>query len=203
MSTNTNAISKPKISVETIAVTGIFTALISVISAIPIGFELFGVPATLQTFAMAFIGYLLCFKLGTAATAVYILLGLIGIPVFNGFHAGPSVLFGATGGFIFGFLFLSFLSGVGLKLSKRFSQPVLKAVIAIVCGFVGLIICHLLGVLQFAVVYKVTIPASFTMVSLPYLPKDAASVVLAYFIAISVRTALAKAKVMPKGAELS
>lgn len=43
----------------TIILIGMFTAIAAVISALPIGFQIFGVPATLQTFAMAFLGFVL------------------------------------------------------------------------------------------------------------------------------------------------
>lgn len=202
MSEKVNTISKSKVSIETIVVIGIFTAIISIISAIPIGIELFGVPATLQTFAMAFIGFTLCYKLGTASCFVYILLGLIGIPVYNKFMAGPSVLFGPTGGFIIGFLALSFLSGLGMKLTKKFDNAVLKAVSAIVLSLIGLVLCHLIGIIQFSIVYGMSFPKSLLLVSLPYIPKDAVSIVLAYFAALAVRSALAKSKLLPQAAVL-
>ena len=43
-------------------------------------------------------------KRGTLAILVYLLLGAVGAPVFAGFGGGPGVLFGATGGYLIGFL---------------------------------------------------------------------------------------------------
>lgn len=197
MSEKVNVIPKSKISVETIGIIGIFTAFISIISAIPIGIELFGVPATLQTFAMAFIGFVLCQKLGTASCCIYILLGFIGIPVYNKFMAGPSVLFGPTGGFIIGFLLLAFFSGLGMKLTQKFHSAALKAVLAIAASLIGLILCHLIGIIQFSIVSDTTFIKSMVLVSLPYLPKDIVSAALAYFIAVAVRKALSKARLLP------
>ncbi len=196
MSEKVTVLSKSKISAETIGVIGIFTAFISIISAIPIGIELFGVPATLQTFAMAFIGFVLCQKLGTACCSVYILLGFIGIPVYNKFMAGPSVLFGPTGGFIIGFLLLSFFSGLGMKLSRSFHSAASKAAVAIAASLIGLILCHLIGILQFSIISDTAFFKSMILVSLPYIPKDIASVALAYFISLAVRKALSKAKLL-------
>ncbi len=197
MSEKVNVIPKSKISVETIGIIGIFTAFISIISAIPIGIELFGVPATLQTFAMAFIGFVLCQKLGTASCCIYILLGFIGIPVYNKFMAGPSVLFGPTGGFIIGFLLLAIFSGLGMKLTQKFHSAALKAVVAIAASLIGLILCHLIGIIQFSIVSDTTFIKSMVLVSLPYLPKDIVSAALAYFIAVAVRKALSKARLLP------
>ncbi len=72
----------------------------------------FFIPFTLQTFAVAFAGALLGWKRGTIAVGVYILMGLIGIPVFSGFKAGAAALFGSTGGFFFWFFFFFFFNGV-------------------------------------------------------------------------------------------
>ena len=125
-------------------------------------------------------------------------MGLIGLPVYNGYTSGPGVLFGVTGGFLFGFLFLSFLSGVGMKFTKKDYYPVLKNIIVIVFSLIGLLICHLLGSAQFSVLCHKTFSESFLLVSLPYIPKDIISVILAYVIAVSVRTALSKAKLLPE-----
>lgn len=197
MSEKVNVIPKSKISVETIGIISIFTAFISIISAIPIGIELFGVPATLQTFAMAFIGFVLCQRLGTAACCIYILLGFIGIPVYNKFMAGPSVLFGPTGGFLIGFVLLTFFSGLGMKLTRKFHSAASKAAAAIIFSLIGLILCHLFGIIQFLIVSDTTFIKSMLLVSLPYLPKDIASVALAYFIALAVRKALSKSRLLP------
>lgn len=159
-----------------------FTAILIVLSVISIPMPS-GVPITLQTFAMALCGYVLGSKKGTLSTIIYILLGTIGIPVFAGMTGGPSWLAGYTGGFIWGFIGLTFLCGLGMAKMK-------KAVPAILLGVVGLAFCHLLGVIQFAIVAGVTFPASFAMVSVPYILKDVISVAGAYLVSIPVRKAL-------------
>ena len=119
-----------------------------------------GVPITLQTFAMALCGYVLGWQSGVAATLLYIVLGTVGVPIFAGMSAGPGVLFGYTGGFIFGFIFLTLLCGI----SVRRKNPAVK----IILGVIGLLICHLLGAVQYAVLAHITIGASLVAVSLPY-----------------------------------
>ena len=64
------------------------------------------VPFTLQTFAVFLVSAVLGAKKGVAATLVYILLGAVGLPVFSGFQGGVGVLLGATGGYVFGFVFI-------------------------------------------------------------------------------------------------
>ena len=62
------------------------------------------IPFTLQTFAVFITVGILGGKRGAAAVSLYILLGVVGIPVFAGFKGGIGVLLGNTGGYILGFL---------------------------------------------------------------------------------------------------
>ena len=105
---------KMKISTKTIVTVGMFTAVLAVLSILQIPMPT-GVPITLQTFAMALCGYVLGWQSGVAATLLYIVLGTVGVPIFAGMSAGPGVLFGYTGGFIFGFIFLTLLCGISVR----------------------------------------------------------------------------------------
>ncbi len=170
-----------KISTKTIATVGMFTAVLSVLSIVTIPMPS-GVPVTLQTFAIALCGYVLGAKKGTASTLLYILLGTIGIPVFAGMTGGPSWLAGYTGGFMWGFIFMTLFCGIGMK--QKY------AAVRIIFGMAGLAVCHLLGVIQYAVVASTPLSVSFLGVSLPYLLKDIISVAGAYLVALPVRRAL-------------
>lgn len=161
----------------------LFTAIIAVCSqvAIPIPGS---VPITLQTFAVALCGYVLSVKWGLASMAAYLILGTVGVPIFAGFKGGAQVLFGMTGGFLFGFLLFILLCGLSHKMKNKPLQ--------ILMGFAGLAVCHILGTVQFALVYGTSVPAAFLTASAPYLIKDGISVVAAYFLAATVRRLLAK-----------
>lgn len=67
------------------------------------------VPFTLQTFGVMFVLGLLRGRRGTFAVLVYLLMGLVGLPVFSGFSGGVAVIAGPSGGYILGFL-----AGAGL-----------------------------------------------------------------------------------------
>lgn len=179
--------SDTKNKTASIVLIGMFTAVAAVISALPIGFQIFGVPATLQTFAMAFLGFVLGKRNGTIAVGIYILLGLVGVPVYNGFAGGPSVLFGVTGGFIWGFLFIAFLCGLAYERKN--------IILKVLLPLLGLIICHVIGVIQFCIITGMKLWSAAVLVSIPYLPKDILSVVIAYFLAFSIRKALAASKI--------
>jgi biotin transport system substrate-specific component len=168
-------------STRTMVSTGMFVAIIVILAQIAIPMP-FGVPVTMQTFAIALCGYVLGQKYGGLATIIYTLLGAVGIPVFANFHGGIGVILGMTGGFIWGFICLAFLTGLHIKFKSKS--------IAIALGLLGIVVCHLLGVIQFSIVTSTPLLKAFTVVSLPYIIKDVVSVVVAYFVAVAVRKRL-------------
>lgn len=149
---------------KNLAYCGLFTAIIAILTQLSIPLPS-GIPITLQTFAVALTGFFLKSKYAVFSVVGYILLGAVGIPVFSGFRGGLSVLFGYTGGFLFGFIPLAFCCGARKKLPT-----------------VGLIICHIIGILQYSIVANVSVTAAFITVSAPFIIKDAVSVFLAYII---------------------
>ena len=171
---------KNTLSLVTAALFAALTAVCSQI-AVPMPTQ---VALTLQTFAVALCGYVLGIKWGLASIITYILLGTVGVPLFSGFKGGPQVLFGPSGGFIFGFILFVLLCGVSLLIKNK--------ALKLVLGLGGLALCHILGIIQFAVVYKTDIISSFLMVSAPYLIKDVISVAAAFFLSIYIRKLLSK-----------
>ena len=166
---------------KNIVTAAVFTAIIAILSQIAVPLPS-GVPITLQTFAIALCGYVLGPFWGFASITAYVLLGAIGVPVFSAFGGGISRLFGPTGGFIFGFMLFAPTCG----LAKKHKNPTVQ----ILLGLSGMLICHLIGTLQYAYVYKTEFIASFLLVSAPYLIKDAASVILAWLAAKQINKRL-------------
>ncbi len=178
---------KGKIATKTIVEIAMFTAILAILSQVSIPMPS-GVPITLQTFAVALIGVVLAWKFGAVSVIIYILLGAIGVPVFAGFSGGAQVLVNYTGGFIWGFIFMAALCGVGSVMKNK--------VLGFVVGLAGLVICHLLGVLQFMIVMGMGFGESFALVSAPYLIKDVISVVLAFVVGGQIRKRLVKANLL-------
>jgi biotin transport system substrate-specific component len=172
---------RTKITTKEIVSVGMFAAVLSQIS-IPMPS---GVPITMQTFAVALTGVVLAWKLGTASMIVYILLGAVGVPVFAGFSGGAQVLVNYTGGFIWGFIVMTLLCGVGVQMKNKAG--------GLFVGLAGLAVCHLFGTMQFMLVMKMGIVESFLLASAPYLVKDIISVVLGFVIGGQLRQRLLKA----------
>ncbi len=160
----------------------LFAAVVAVLAQIAIPLPS-GVPATLQTFAIALAGYTLGSKRGATAVLVYLLLGAVGVPVFANFKAGAAVLVGVTGGFLWAFTFLAAFCGFA-------GDRRLTAVPAILFGVCGLVVLHLSGLLQFSFITNTPLLQSFFVCTLPFIIKDVASVALAYFCAGALRKRL-------------
>lgn len=69
------------------------------------------VPITLQTLVVLLIGAAYGWRLGTATLILYLIVGACGLPVFAGPVGGLKPLFGATAGFLFGFVVAAFITG--------------------------------------------------------------------------------------------
>lgn len=139
------------------------------------------VPITLQTLAVYLTVSLLGWKRGLAAICVYILLGLVGVPVFSGFRAGMGVLAGPTGGYIIGFIFLSLIMGAFIH---RFGNGKMILFIAML---LGTIVCYAFGTIWYLLVYaQTTEPVGWlTALSLcvfPFILPDILKMLLAIFI---------------------
>ena len=166
-----------KFSVRDLILIALFAALLAVLSQLAIPLPS-GVPITLQTFAVALCGFTLGTKKGAIAVVVYLLLGAIGLPVFSHFMGGIGIFAGVTGGFLWGFIILAALCG---------TQKLYWAAL-------GLVLCHLLGTIQFSIVAGMTFTQSFLLSSAPFLIKDGISVVLAMFVSRAIQKGLAAAR---------
>ena len=147
------------------------TALIAVCAWISLPFG--AIPVTLQTLAVCLVAGLLGAKKGVAATGVYILLGAVGMPVFSGFKGGIGVLFGATGGYVAGFLLTALLVGiVAEKQSERFF-------ILLTGMAVGVLLCYAFGTLWFSALYAKGIREVLSLCVLPFIVPDSIKIALA------------------------
>ncbi|HJW76223.1 MAG TPA: biotin transporter BioY [Thermoleophilia bacterium] len=89
------------------------------------------VPFTLQVFFVLLAGLVLGPRLGALAVALYLLLGLVA-PVYAQGTSGIGVLFGPTGGYLFGFVAAAALAGVLAGRGGGRLRLLLASVIALV-----------------------------------------------------------------------
>ena len=174
---------KKRFALQKMIFISMFTAITAILSQTQLPTPS-GVPFTLQTFAIALCGYILGVKSGLTSVGLYIALGAVGLPVFSGFRGGFPILFSLTGGFIFGFIGMVILCGIGAGFRQKWLR--------LPFGFAGILTCHLFGVAHYALLSGNSFLSSFLLVSLPYLLKDGLSLVLAAAIGTAVTSALSK-----------
>ncbi len=135
------------------------------------------VPFTLQIFAVFFIALTFGTKKALAATAVYILLGVVGLPVFSGFQGGVGALIGATGGFVLGFIPSVLVVSL---LARKFAKGILSSA---VCCLPGLVICYVSGLLWYMFVYGGgNFKSAFLICVMPFIVPDILKIILAAMV---------------------
>ena len=144
------------------------------------------VPFTMQTFGVFLSVGLLGGKRGTTAVLIYILLGAVGLPVFSGFTGGIGHLFGATGGYIIGFVFSALVMWLIEHLHGRSIKTLVLSMIA------GLVTCYVFGTVWFMAVYakdsgSIGLITALTWCVFPYVIPDAAKIALAAVLTRRIR----------------
>jgi biotin transport system substrate-specific component len=182
---------------KNIMLMGLFVALMVISSyiVIPIG----PVPITLQIFVVLLAGILLGSKLGPMSIIAWMLLGIIGLPVFNQGQGGAVMLVGPTGGFIVAFVVMAWFVGYCTESNKGDSIKFMALVMVI-----AIVICYVLGIIGFKLSFAyflhkpMTWTKAFVLAVAPFLPFDIIKAVLASFIGVKVRSALQMAGLITK-----
>jgi len=123
---------------------------------------------TLQTFGVLLSLGILGGRRGLAAIGVYLLLGVVGLPVFSGFRGGIGALLDSSGGFLWGF----FLGGLAYRLTEGLGR--LPAMVA------ALIICYSCGCLWFCYYANTDFLSAWKLCCLPFLLPEMGKLLLAY-----------------------
>ncbi len=161
----------------TLVLIGLFAAILSVFAPIAINLPFTAVPISLATFAVYLCGAVLGPYYGTASVAIYLLLGIVGIPVFSGYTAGIQKLAGPTGGYLAGYVFMVFFTGFAVRhLPKKYiGYP-----IGMIAGTVAL---YLIGTAWFMIQSGTKLSAALTMCVYPFIPGDIVKMIAAIALA--------------------
>lgn len=154
---------------------GVFAVLIGIFSWISIPTL---IPFSLQTLGVFLSVGILGGRRGSLAVLVYLLLGIVGIPVFSGFTSGIGILLGETGGYIVGFIFSALLMWGMERLLGR------KMWVLGISMVLGIVVCYAFGTAWFVAVYAKNAGAIGMMTVLgwcvfPFIIPDAVKIMLA------------------------
>jgi len=137
-------------------------ALVTVLAQVAI--PLWPVPITGQTLAVLLVGSTLGAVRGAISMVLYALLGLVGLPIFSDGSHGAGVLFGATGGYIVGFIISAAL--VGWLAERQWDRKILKAIVTFVAGSV---VVFAVGLPWLAVVLHTDLPTTLQYGLYPFI----------------------------------
>lgn len=154
----------------------LFTTLICVFTVVipKINIPFIDVPVTLQTMMVMLAGFFLNPIDAFLSMVLYIILGLIGLPVFSGLNSGIGALLGPTGGFILSFPLAALLISL-FKGQKSFIQLVIISIVF------GVFLVYLSGALSISILSK----ASYLKVLktlLVFIPLDIFKVIFAVLV---------------------
>jgi biotin transport system substrate-specific component len=132
------------------------------------------VPITGQTFGVLLVGGALGLRRGLAAVTLYVLLGLIGLPFFADGKGGIAILWGATGGYLIGFIAAGAV--VGRLAELGWDRKILGALGAML---VGEIVIYAIGLPWLKAVGGLSWQQTIDLGLSPFLVGDAIKAVLA------------------------
>ena len=170
---------------QLLTLSALLCALLAVLSQIQI--PLPPVPISLSLLAVHLCGALLGTRWGAAAVGCYVLLGAVGVPVYAGFAGGVSVLFGPTGGFLFGYILCAMIVGL---LTKKLGFARRNLMLSMTAGT---LVCYGMGMAWFSLTAGTSLSASFSACVLPFIPGDLIKIALAAVLSLRLQKPLRSA----------
>ncbi len=162
-----------------ITMTALMTAILCILA--PFSIPLSTVPISLGTFAVYLCAAILGPQKGIISVLIYLMLGLVGIPVFAEGMAGFGVLAGPTGGYLIGYLVIAFFTGFFTK--KWGKNPVI-----VFSGMaIGTIGCYLIGTIWLGLQLKFGVWEALMAGVIPFIPGDVIKMVACTAISLPVR----------------
>ena len=152
------------------------------------------VPVTLTGLFVLLAGLLLGSRQGLASMGLYLLVGLIGLPVFAGGRGGVGHLLGPTGGYLAGFCLAAWVTGL---VAERTRGRLAGQALAVVAGSLSV---YAVGLPWLKAVAHLSWPQTLFAGMAPFLPGDAAKALAALALARAIRPVLSRQLPSPETA---
>ena len=181
----------------------LFAALIAVSGFIVFPLPGTPVPIVLQNMMPILASGLLGGLYGTASTVLFLITGLLGLPVFSGSRGGLAHLLGPTGGFLIGYLaaaafLIIFFRKPGEKdlalvsSGKNKSIKLINYLKIIAASFSGFALIYVFGIARFMQLTNRGLFESLSLACIPYLPGDFIKMILVSALIYKLRPVTAK-----------
>ena len=151
----------------------LFAAIIAIMSQIAVPIQ--PIPLNMGIFGVLLCGGLLGKKYSAASVIVYILLGMVGVPVFSGFRGGLGVIAGPTGGYIAGYIIIAFITGMVCEKTRKIKYMALFMTLSGILGYV-------VGTAWYCILMKTNIVSALMLCVIPFIPGDLVKVILAVMV---------------------
>ena len=155
----TVAVDNQKIRTKQMVLIALMTAVTCVLGPLSIPLPFSPVPISLTNFAIFLAIFVLGMKSGTISFIIYLLLGAVGVPVFSSFRGGFQVL-----------------AGFALD---HFDRKLVPTIIGMI---IGMAVCYAFGTVWLAKLLSLSFKEGLMMGVIPYLPGDAAKIIIAAIV---------------------
>lgn len=169
-----------KLSTHELVITALFTAIFCILA--PMSMPIGPVPISLTGLVLYLSLYVIGCKKTVIAYIIYLILGIIGLPVFSGFTGGLGKLIGPTGGYLAGFIFTALLSGI---IIDKFYFNRLLSVLGML---IGLILLYAFGTAWFCFINNgKTVYEILMLCVVPFIPFDIIKILISAFLGPVIR----------------
>lgn len=180
---------KTKSRTYILAMVAVMTAVTCVLA--PMSIAIGAVPITLTNLVVYFSLYLLGWKRGSLSVLAYILIGMMGLPVFSGFSGGLGKLAGPTGGYILGFLAIAVVAGWVIDHTN-------SRVLHLGGMVLGTAVCYALGTAWYCFLTHNSLQAALWTCVIPFIPFDLAKMAAAMVVGPVLRGRLVQAGLLER-----
>lgn len=177
-------------SVYSQTMTGVMAALIAAVS--PFAITIGPIPLSFCTLMLYLTPYVLGWRRSAGATLIFILLGVVGMPVFTGFQGGIGKVLGPTGGYIAGYIPLAILTGLAIQFFPKNRGLQFLGMVA------ATVVLYALGTVWFCVQSQSDLQKALGLCVLPFIPGDLIKMVVAMILGPELRKRLEKAGIHPE-----
>lgn len=184
MASRNVSMNQSKWSAKEIALIGLLAGIMCVLSpfSIPIPFSL--VPISLGFLVIYFEVLVFGLRRGVISVLIYLLLGIVGLPVFTGFSGGIGKALGPTGGYLIGYIFLAIILGMFVE-----KWPT-NLVLIFLGMMLGSAVCYLFGTIWYSYQAHLSFLAALSQAVVPFLPGDLLKMVIAMIVGTQVKKRL-------------
>ncbi len=184
------AAKKPKLTILAMSQIAVCAALLCVSAYISIPLPFIPVPFTMQVLMVVLVALILKPVYALIALVLYTLLGVVGLPVFSGGKSGFGTILSPTGGFIIGFIIAAFL----VSLLKGKKDNIVRFILISI--FVGIPCIYIPGIAFYMIYANADLITAITALTSVFIVVDIAKCVIASILAILIRKALVKARLL-------